>query len=230
MTLSFPHQDPISTVLETVTNTCPHPQPWSNFWQPPGISPSAKDTVQNSRYKILDINLIHPIRLSQVAITYFASHNRPGSIIHISSIAGQWPIFPTPMYSASKHAISGFVRSISALANPPSGSGVKPIRVVAVAPGVIKTPLWTDHPEKLKFVDESKDVWVSPEEVAEGMFSVLTDEGKYESGTILEIGKGTRREVKMINDPGFSGVGMTVSELGKGVDEVWASLGGMGKH
>ena len=50
------------------------------------------------------------------------------------------------------------------------------IRVTAVAPGVIKTPLWTDHPEKLKMVDEGADAWVTPEEVAQVMLALVQQE------------------------------------------------------
>jgi NAD(P)-dependent dehydrogenase (short-subunit alcohol dehydrogenase family) len=43
------------------------------------------------------------------------------------------------------------------------------IRVNGVAPGLIRTPLWTDHPEIMTLVDFSKDEWATAEEVAEGM-------------------------------------------------------------
>ena len=43
---------------------------------------------------------------------------------------------------------------------------------MAVAPGVIKTPLWTEHPEKSKWI-EGGDEWVTPEYVAETMVEIL---------------------------------------------------------
>jgi 3-hydroxybutyrate dehydrogenase len=112
-------------------------QSWSNFWYPPG-SPKSKDSVDANAYKLLDINLTHPIRTTQLAIAQFLEKKKKGSILHVSSIAGQVANPVTPLYIASKHGISGFVRSLGPLE---SRFG---IRITAVAPGVIKTPLWTE--------------------------------------------------------------------------------------
>jgi 3-hydroxybutyrate dehydrogenase len=38
---------------------------------------------------LLDINLTHPIRTTQLAIAHFLEKKKPGNILHISSIAGQ---------------------------------------------------------------------------------------------------------------------------------------------
>jgi 3-hydroxybutyrate dehydrogenase len=178
----------------------------------------------------LDINLTHPIRTTQLAIAHFLryQHNKKSKhIIHISSIAGQNPAFAAPVYVATKHAINGFVRSLAKLDKQFK------IRVTAVAPGVIKTPLWTDHPEKLKMVDEKSDAWVTPEEVGEVMLALVqqdkvseiigdkTGKGQQyqvEGGTVLEVTK-LVRAVSAFNDPGSSGrSGSTVSDM-KQVDE-----------
>jgi len=118
------------------------------------------------------------------------------------------------------------------------------IRVVAVAPGVIKTPLWTDHPEKLKAVDEKVDEWVAPEDVAEVMLALVADVqisqviGKRDSeeaaikihgGTILEVSKGRVRDVQPFNDPGPLGrPGNTVGGMAQFENEVWDLLGTKG--
>jgi len=74
---------------------------FSNFWIPPGTDGSA-DTVAESRYKLLDINLTHPIRLTQLAIGHFVAHKKGGNVVNIASVAGQLGLLPTPMYIASK--------------------------------------------------------------------------------------------------------------------------------
>lgn len=186
-------------------------QHWSNFWRPPG-STSSKDSPAGGRYGLVDINVTHPIRTTQLAIAHFLQHRgngRPKHIVHISSIAGQNAAFAAPIYSATKHAINGLVRSFAKLET-------LGIRVTAVAPGVIKTPLWTDHPEKLKMVLDTSDEWVTPEEVGEVMLALVQQDqisekigdrsGKglhfpVRGGEIYEVSK-TVRLVKQFNDEG----------------------------
>ncbi|KMU74799.1 hypothetical protein CIHG_01115 [Coccidioides immitis H538.4] len=157
--------------------------PFSSFWYPPGSNES-RDSPAGSR--------------------------TPKSIIHISSIAGQIGSLSTPLYSATKHAINGFVRSLAKL----DKIG---IRVAAVAPGFIKTPLWTESTDKMRMVDESKDEWVTPEDVALVMLALIERDQISESilaepkgegvmipikgGTILEVSKSVRK-VSSFNDPG----------------------------
>jgi 3-hydroxybutyrate dehydrogenase len=132
--------------------------PFSNFWIPPGTGKSA-DVTADSRYKIHDINVTHPIRLMQLAIGHFVSKGKPGNVVRLASIAGHLAFAPVPLYCASKQgredfgtrstffysdfeslmdysfriAIADFVRSIEFL-EPRYG-----IRVTAVAPGVVRT-------------------------------------------------------------------------------------------
>jgi len=205
---------------------------WSNFWFPPG-SPESKDDPAGSRYASIDLNLTHPIRTTQMAISEFlnpvhgekASPSNPKRVIIISSIAGQCPNLPTPIYVAAKHGMNGFIRSLGDL------DAQLGIRVNGVAPGIIKTPLWTEHPEKLKFLDESRDEWATPEEVAEAMVRCL-EEDDLGGGTILEVGARQTRKVAVFNDPGPSGPGHSASRLKENSSEVFGWLGkeGWGKE
>lgn len=72
------------------------------------------------------------------------------------------------MYNASKHGINGFVRTLAPLSSDPNIN----VRVTAVAPGVIKTPLWTENPEKMRLIAGS-DEWVTPEFVADAMTTLV---------------------------------------------------------
>ncbi|KAF6225688.1 hypothetical protein HO133_009688 [Letharia lupina] len=231
--------------------------PFSNFWHPPGKPPSEDDPTSN-RYAILDINLTHPIRTTQLAISHFLSSSSsssssnkekssPKSIVHISSIAGQVTPLPGPIYNATKHGINGFVRSLAPL---DSRLG---IRVTGVAPGVIKTPLWTEAPEKLKLIADD-DAWVTPEFVADVMVSLVenqtvrvsaglgatgsrlssgdaregTKEVAVEGGMILEVAKGRVRVVEQFNDVGPSGEGNTVGNMRVAEEEILERLAGGG--
>ncbi|MCJ1270991.1 hypothetical protein MMC22_010890 [Lobaria immixta] len=218
--------------------------PSSNFWYPPG----SEESTDQSAYATLSINLTHPIRTTQLAISHFLSARPSASsllsssptetptptkaIIHISSIAAQVTPLMTPIYTASKHAISGFVRSLGPLERRLG------IRVAAVAPGLIKTPLWTDNPRVLRMLT-SEDVWIEPEEVAEVMIAlaeggeveVLEQGGKegtrlvkVEGGMILEVGKGRVRVVNPFMDPGPSGNGNTVRGMAQLEEELYNNL------
>ena len=123
------------------------------------------------------------------------------------------------------------------------------MRVTAVAPGVIKTPLWTENPEKLRLIKEG-DAWVTPEYVAETMAAMVEDEEieviggegaigggaqsgdsrrgtrkvRVQGGMVVEVAKGTRRVVEQFNDPGPSGEGNTVSGMGIAEEEIFGAL------
>ncbi|KAF2646430.1 NAD(P)-binding protein [Massarina eburnea CBS 473.64] len=204
---------------------------WTNFWHPPG-SEKSKDGPDSGRYATLDINVTHPIRTTQLAIADFlnpkngekASPTNPKRVLIVSSIAGQNHNLNTPIYVAAKHAMNGFVRSLGTL---DSTFGV---RVNGVAPGLIKTPLWTDHPEKMTYIDTEKDTWATPEEVAEAMLRLL-EEAELGGGTILEVGAKQTRVVDAFNDPGPSGAGHVVSNLQQSYEEVygWLAQDGWGK-
>lgn len=210
---------------------------WSNFWHPPG-SLESKDDINGNHYALLDINLTHPIRTTQLALQYWVNPPQPGDdaphpapaavavdnpkrVVLISSVAAQIPVFRAPLYGASKFAITGFTRCLADL-EPSMG-----VRVTAVAPGVVKTPIWTEHPEKLVNIDQSKDGWVTPEEVASAMLDCV-EKDSIAGGTILEIGKDNTRQVAVYNDPGpdFSpGAGIMTSNWKEGNKMVQSWLG-----
>lgn len=177
--------------------------PWSNFWFPPG-DPESKDTKGGNSYKTLDINLNHPIRATQIAISYFlnpadpkdkVSLQNPKRVVLTSSVAGQGANLAVPLYFVSKHGISAFTRSLADL------DDTQGIRVNAVAPGVVKTPLFTDNPDKLRWVSEDTDMWITPEQIAEQMLKLLEDP-ELVGGTVLEVGQSHQRVVPMFNNPG----------------------------
>lgn len=193
---------------------------WSNFWYPPG-SHESKDARFGDRFRSLDINLTHPIRVTQLAISHFlgssppASPSNPKSIVHIASVAGQTASLPFPIYHAAKHGVQALVRCMESLEQSHG------IRVTAVEPGVVKTPLFTEHPEKLKAVDQEKDVWVTPELVAEVMLACVKDQSiamypgaeAGASGEAVNIQGGSCLEVlarRVRNVPLFGNVGPAV--------------------
>lgn len=222
---------------------------WTSFWHPPGTEQS-KDDAASGRYKLLDINLTHPTRVTQLAISHFlgadppSSPQNPKSIVHIASIAGETASIPFPLYHVSKHGVQALVRSLAPLED------ICGIRVTCLMPGVVKTPLWTENPDKLQIVKqegEDADTWVTPQEVAQVMLSCVKDkeisntiEGsenvpkdleketiQIKGGSCLEVLAGVVRDVPLFNNAGPYATGQkgaTVSDGAKLYQEVLGLL------
>ncbi|KAI0439652.1 short chain dehydrogenase [Xylaria telfairii] len=174
---------------------------FSAFWSPPKTatnpdSPSIDfANGEPGSYKCLEINLTHPIRLSQLGIGYWTKNKLPGTLVHVSSMAGHTAGVAAPLYFASKHGLHGFVRSLGMLRDTVG------IRVSAVAPGVVKTPLWTEAPDKKHLVEDGRGLEILPETIAEAMLE-LCEKPEYGDGTILEVMNNHRRVVPLFNaDP-----------------------------
>jgi len=200
--------------------------PFSNFWYPPGTEKS-KDDPRGDRYLTMDINTTHPMRATQLAISHFlnppkgqekVTPSNPKRVVICGSVAGQVYGLGTPLYFASKHAISGFVRSLGDLDEKMG------IKVSAVAPGLVRTPLITEHPEKMRLVNFDQDVYITPEEVAQALYRLCVED-ELKGGTVLEVAAaGETRKVEAFNDPGPQGKGHTVTNWKVAVDEVFDVL------
>ncbi|KAI8632885.1 short chain dehydrogenase [Xylariaceae sp. FL1651] len=175
--------------------------PFSGFWNPPktATNPNSPSTDsadgEPGSYKQLEVNLTHPIRLSQLGIGYWTKNKMPGTLVHVSSIAGHATGIGTPLYFASKHGLHGFVRSLGSLRDSVG------IRVSAIAPGSVKTPMWTEAPDKKHLTRDGKDLTIEPETIAEAMLE-LCENPEYGDGTILEVINDHKRVVPLYNaDP-----------------------------
>lgn len=110
---------------------------WSSFWEPPKTETNPDSTSRDpadstpGHYAVLDVNLVHPIRLSQLAISHWTQSHQPGTLVHVGSMAGYLYSIGTPLYYASKHGLHGFVRSLGGLKESCG------IRTGCVAPGAV---------------------------------------------------------------------------------------------
>ncbi|GGG02994.1 SDR family NAD(P)-dependent oxidoreductase [Paenibacillus abyssi] len=87
---------------------------------------------------LLEANFMSMVRASRAAIPYMLKQNS-GVIINIASEVGRQPDSMIPDYSVSKTAMLSLSKALS------NEFGPKGIRVNAVSPGSIRTPLW-DNP------------------------------------------------------------------------------------
>lgn len=84
-----------------------------------------------------------------------------GSIVATASLAGLVGMPLDPIYSLTKHAVVGFVRSVA--------PQLAPIRINAICPGIADTPMLDLHDQRALFADAGFPL-LSPGEVAEAMW------------------------------------------------------------
>lgn len=111
----------------------------------------ALETTPEDFDSVMGLNLRSAYFLSAYAAQAMAAAGRDGSIIHISSQMGHVGGIDRSVYSASKHALEGMVKSM-AIEWGPLG-----IRINTICPTFIRTPLTAstlDDPERAAWVKE----------------------------------------------------------------------------
>jgi NAD(P)-dependent dehydrogenase (short-subunit alcohol dehydrogenase family) len=91
-----------------------------------------------------------------------------GTIIATASLAGLVGMPLDTIYSLTKHAVVGFVRSVA--------PRIEPIKINAVCPGIADTPMLDMHDQRETFAAAGFPL-LRPEDVAEAMWLAATSEG-----------------------------------------------------
>jgi ribitol 2-dehydrogenase len=125
------------------------------------------DTTIESIEGIVATNVFGAIAIVRAALPHLLASK--GDVFFTSSVSGAQAISWEPVYSATKHAVTGFTH---ALRRQLVGSGV---RVLSIAPGVVLNELWgfSDTDERSEdMVATAKGIRSS--EVADAMVFALT--------------------------------------------------------
>ena len=111
-----------------------------------------------------------------------------GSIVNTASVAGHTGFIGYPAYTASKHAVMGLTK-VAALEYAQRG-----VRVNAVCPGIIDTPLFQRYSKKAPEVDYAAMEPVGrlgqSKEVAEAMLWLCSDDSSFVTGSGLVVDGG----------------------------------------
>ena len=112
-----------------------------------------------------------------------------GSIVNVASISGLVAMPDRPAYIASKHAVVGLTREM-AMELGPIG-----IRVNAVAPGIIRTPLTEDQFRRPEMAERIRNAYPlgragTPEEVAQAVGFLTSEAASYITGVVLPVDGG----------------------------------------
>jgi ribitol 2-dehydrogenase len=117
--------------------------------------------------KLMDVNVNGVLRCVHAVLPHMMKQ-KSGDILITSSISGFVDIHWEPVYSASKHAIQGFVHT---LRRQVAKDG---IRVGAVAPGRVANELWGIHEEAEITKHVKKRISLRSEDVAEAVLYILS--------------------------------------------------------
>lgn len=114
-----------------------------------------------------------------------------GNIVMTASIASLGANGGGAVYTASKFATAGLINQIGVEA---AAHGV---RVNGVAPGGVKTAMtaaYVDDPQVSDFIRQATPLgrWAEPEEVADAVVFLASDEARYITGTVLRVDGGLR--------------------------------------
>ncbi len=138
--------------------------------------------------RVIDVNLVSIFIVSK----YVAKYMKSGSIINISSTNGDNSNYYYSMdYDASKAGVNILTKDLADALGPN-------IRVNAVAPGWVNTPMNKDMDDEFKN-DELKKIvmerFAKPEEIANVVYFLANDDASYVNGTVITVDGGRKGSV-----------------------------------
>ncbi|MEY8875202.1 MAG: beta-ketoacyl-ACP reductase [Leptothrix sp. (in: b-proteobacteria)] len=135
---------------------------------------------------VIDVNLRAVFHCAQAVVNTMVAQGA-GVILIASSVVGIYGNFGQTNYAASKFGVIGFAKTWSRELGP------KGIRVNAVAPGFVETPILASIPDKL-MEQMRAEVPLKrlgrPDEVANVYAFLASDEASYVNGAVIEVAGG----------------------------------------
>jgi 3-oxoacyl-[acyl-carrier protein] reductase len=135
---------------------------------------------------VIDVNLRGVFHCAQAVTDTMVAQGR-GVILNASSVVGIYGNFGQTNYAAAKFGVIGFTKTWSRELGP------KGVRVNAVAPGFVETPILATVPDKV--LDQMREQVPlkrlgRPEEIANVYAFLASDEASYINGAVLEVSGG----------------------------------------
>lgn len=145
--------------------------------------------------KVMEVNLDGAFLSLRAAMRAIRSNGPGGSIVVTASVAGLKAVAGTAAYAASK---AGVIQLARVAAQEGASSG---LRVNAIAPGGVATPIWTELPFFNELVESEGGIeqafeamgrvatplgrYARPEEMAEQIAFLLSDRSAFTTGACL---------------------------------------------
>lgn len=137
---------------------------------------------------VIAVNLTSIFKLSKAAAEVMKAAGKGGSIIHAASVVAHYGNFGQTNYSATKAGVIAMAKTMA------KELGKDKIRVNAVAPGFIATPMVKKMPEKVLAMMEEKASLRrlgEPADIAAAYAFLASDDASYITGTCLNVDGGT---------------------------------------
>jgi 3-oxoacyl-[acyl-carrier protein] reductase len=136
--------------------------------------------------KVIDVNLKGVFNCTQIVVPIM-SDNGGGVVLNASSVVGLYGNFGQTNYAATKWGVIGMTKTWA------KELGKKNIRVNAIAPGFIATPMVKKMPEKVIEMMEGKAPLRrlgTPEDIANAYAFLASEEASFITGTVLSVDGG----------------------------------------
>ena len=136
--------------------------------------------------KVIGIDLEGPFHMIQAVANSMIEHGT-GVIINVSSIVGIYGNVGQTNYSAAKAGLIGMTKTLA------KELGRKGIRVNAVAPGFIYTPMTAKVPEKILEMMKEKTPLRRlgrPDDVGNTLLFLASDEANFINGAVISVDGG----------------------------------------
>lgn len=139
--------------------------------------------------RVINVNLSGTFLPSQAFARRLVAQGRPGQIVNLASTLGLMAAPKRAAYTASKHGVVGLTKQMAL------ELGERNIRVNAVAPGVVRTPLTERYFQDPDYAQAIRDIhalgrWAEPQEVANAILFLAAEENGFITGTILTVDGG----------------------------------------